>query len=112
MTAQISQLKDEITNKDQQKQQEDAKKSDIAKTIAKLKTEIAQYKKQIESSDEMIKTQENDIARLKYVISEAEAEKQKQKKDYEMVINERDILGTQLIKRDEELHLLYEKIKI
>jgi hypothetical protein len=29
-----------------------------------------------------------------------------------MVINERDILGTQLIKRDEELGLLYEKIKI
>jgi hypothetical protein len=29
-----------------------------------------------------------------------------------MVINERDILGTQLIKRDEELLLLYEKIKI
>jgi hypothetical protein len=46
------------------------------------------------------------------VISEAESEKRKQKKDYEMVINERDILGTQLIKRDEELLLLYEKIKI
>lgn len=60
----------------------------------------------------MIKTQESDIARLKYVISEAESEKQKQKKDYEMVINERDILGTQLIKRNEELSLLYEKIKI
>lgn len=60
----------------------------------------------------MIKTQESDISRLKYVISEAESEKQKQKKDYEMVINERDILGTQLIKRDEELLLLYEKIKI
>ena len=29
-----------------------------------------------------------------------------------MVINERDILGTQLIKRHEELSLLYEKIKI
>lgn len=29
-----------------------------------------------------------------------------------MVINERDILGTQLIKRHEELALLYEKIKI
>lgn len=47
--------------------------------------------------------QDNDIARLKYVISEAESEKQKQKKDYDMVIAERDILGTQLIKRDEEL---------
>jgi hypothetical protein len=49
---------------------------------------------------------------LKYVISEAVNEKAKQKKDYEMVINERDILGTQLIKRNEELALLYEKIKI
>ena len=29
-----------------------------------------------------------------------------------MVVNERDILGTQLIKRNEELQLLYEKIKI
>ncbi len=59
-----------------------------------------------------IKTQEEDIGWLKYVISEAEIEKQKQRKDYEMVINERDILGNQLIKRNEELSLLYEKIKI
>ena len=29
-----------------------------------------------------------------------------------MVINERDILGTQLIRRNEELALLYEKIKL
>jgi hypothetical protein len=49
---------------------------------------------------------------LKRVRDEAEEEIQKQKKDYEMVINERDILGTQLIKRDEEVDLLYEKIKI
>jgi hypothetical protein len=31
---------------------------------------------------------------LKYVIQEAEAEKAKQHKDYEMVMNERDILST------------------
>lgn len=29
-----------------------------------------------------------------------------------MVINERDILGTQLIKRNHELNVLYEKIKL
>lgn len=29
-----------------------------------------------------------------------------------MVINERDILGTQLIKRSHELNVLYEKIKL
>lgn len=74
--------------------------------------DIEKIQKQITSCDNMIKTQESDISRLKFVITEAEQEKQKQKKDYEMVINERDILGTQLIKRNEELQVLYEKIKI
>ena len=112
MTGHIGQLKEETIIKDNKKQQEDAKRSTYVEENAKLEKSIAQIRQQIVSSEEMIKTQENDIARLKYVISEAEAEKAKQKKDYEMVMNERDILSTQLIKRDEELHLLYEKIKI
>ena len=33
-------------------------------------------------------------------------------KEYDIVIGERDILGTQLIRRNDELALLYEKIKI
>jgi len=36
----------------------------------------------------------------------------RQKREYDIVINERDILGTQLIRRNDELALLYEKIKI
>ena len=91
---------------------EDIKKRDLEKQNTENRSNIAQKEKLIKSSEEWIKSQEEDCARLKYVISEAESEKQKQKKDYEMVINERDILGTQLIKRNEELELLYEKIKI
>jgi ribosomal protein L29 len=34
------------------------------------------------------------------------------KEEYESVIGERDILGTQLIRKNDELALLYEKIKI
>ena len=44
------------------------------------------------------------------MITEVEQEKDKQK--IELVTNERDILGTQLIRRKEELELLYKKIKI
>ena len=112
MTGHITQLKEELGTKEQKMQQEDARRSMFVEENANLDKSIKKIKAQIFSSEEMIKTQENDIARLKYVISEAEAEKSKQKKDYEMVMNERDILSTQLIKRDEELHLLYEKIKI
>jgi hypothetical protein len=34
------------------------------------------------------------------------------KEEYELVVAERDILGTQLIRRNAEAALLYEKIKI
>ena len=34
------------------------------------------------------------------------------KNEYDQVVNERDILGTQLIRRNDELALLYEKIRI
>ena len=105
-------MKDEIGIKEQQKTHEDVLEANFKKENEKLEQQITSIKDQITSSDNMIRTQDSDISRLKYVISEAEGEKLKQKKDYEMVINERDILGTQLIKRDEELCLLYEKIKI
>merc|ERR1711862_691182 len=36
----------------------------------------------------------------------------KLKEEYELVVSERDILGTQLIRRNDELALLYEKLKI
>lgn len=52
------------------------------------------------------------MGHLKKIIQEAKNQKAKQQKDYDMVRNERDILGTQLIKRNQELAQLYEKIKL
>jgi uncharacterized coiled-coil protein SlyX len=40
------------------------------------------------------------------------AERWRQKKELDLVLGERDILGTQLIRRNDELALLYEKVKI
>ena len=112
MTYQISQLKDEITSKDQAIQKERTALTRHQKENKELVDAIKLKESHINNLDQMIKEQDANIGRLKFVITEAEAEKQKQRKDYEMVINERDILGTQLIKRNEELALLYEKIKI
>merc|ERR1712071_564668 len=39
-------------------------------------------------------------------------DKDKLNKELKSVLNERDILGTQLVRRNDELALLYEKIKI
>lgn len=75
MTNQISKLKEEIAQKDAEKAEEDQKKSELAKKNQAFKKSIDQVTSQCESSDRLIKGQEADIARLKYVISEAEQEK-------------------------------------
>ena len=54
----------------------------------------------------------NTIKALEHTINEAEKQNEVQKKAFHEVQNERDILGTQLIRRNDELALLYEKIKI
>ena len=54
----------------------------------------------------------NQIKKVEATVQEAEAERQIGRKEYEGVISERDILGTQLIRRNDELALLHEKVRI
>lgn len=53
-----------------------------------------------------------EINKLHFMIKESEHQRQKLKEEYELVVAERDILSTQLIRRNVEAGLLYEKIKI
>jgi hypothetical protein len=49
---------------------------------------------------------------LQFIIKESEQKRLKLKDQYENVVSARDILGTQLIRRNDELALIYEKIKM
>lgn len=69
-----------------------------------LQEEINKIKKAIEIY------KENNI-NLKKMIATAENDHQAQKKEYQVVLNERDFLDQQLIKRNDEIYTLYEKIK-
>jgi hypothetical protein len=77
-----------------------------------LRNELTKIRKQIYSSEQMILNQRAEIQKLSQIIQEAEDERQRQQKEYEAVICERDILGGQLIKRNDELHALYEKVRL
>jgi hypothetical protein len=46
----------------------------------------------------------SEISKLHFIIKESEQQRQKLKEEYELVVAERDILGTQLIRR---FNLLY-----
>ncbi|NXD19947.1 CFA58 protein, partial [Spelaeornis formosus] len=111
-TRQLDQLKEELKEKDtalekalvEFQQSEDEKES--------LKSELLKLTKQAQETKAFIENQEAEAKKLLGIIAEADAEKLKQKKEFDKVVCERHALGTQLIRRNDEVALLYEKIKI
>jgi chromosome segregation ATPase len=112
MYHQIEQLKEEIKEKDQQIIKEHVELDKVTKTSDHIQAQLQSAQKSMHSLQNIVDQQRMSVKKLESTISEAEQERQRQKKEFEGVVCERDILGTQLIRRNEELDLLYEKIKI
>ncbi|EGR32879.1 hypothetical protein IMG5_068180 [Ichthyophthirius multifiliis] len=109
---QISQLKEEIDAKEiaLAKEHFEHKKKD--KAIEEHAHILEKNKKDIDGMQEEIKNFKGEINKLQFIIKESETKRTKLKEEYEVVVSERDILGTQLIRRNDESALLYEQIKI
>ena len=108
----ISQQKEDIDSKEQALTREYFKAKDLEKNCQSLEKQNTALATSIDQKEEDIKNFRNEIAKLQFIIKESEQQRVKLKEQYEMIVSERDILGTQLIRRNEELDLLYEKIKI
>lgn len=112
MTHQIDQLKEEIQAKEAALVKEQLEHQRVEKEKETLKAELQKMKQLAAESKAYVEAQEAEERKLLKIIAEADAERVRQKKELDQVISERDILGTQLVRRNDELALLYEKIKI
>ena len=112
MSHQIEQLKEEITAKDHALVKEHFDHAKVEKEKEGLRNELSKMKKLLDDNAETIDSQNQELIKLTSMIQKMDAMAIQQRNEYEQVINERDILGTQLIRRNDELALLYEKIKI
>jgi len=112
LTHAIQQLKQEIVTKDQYLVKEHFAHHRVENEIQMLKNDLTRIRKQIQSSEQIINNQVNEIRKLVAIINDAEAEKERQKKEHAAVIAERDTLSVNLVKRNNEVNELYEKIKI
>ena len=108
----IEQLKEDITSKDHQLVKEHFEQHKVEKETELLKSEWAKVKNQIQSSQQILLNQEEEVKKLSQIISEAQEEAVKQQKEYLSVISERDLLGGHLTQRNNELTAAYEKLKI
>ncbi|NXO29561.1 CFA58 protein, partial [Cisticola juncidis] len=111
-TRQLDHLKEELKEKDLalEKAHVEFQRSEDEKES--LKAELLKMTKQAQETKAYIANQEAERKNLLKIIAEADAERLKQKKEFDKVLSERHALGTQLIHRNEEVALLYEKIKI
>jgi len=112
LTHQIEQYKDEIKEKDKALVDEHVDLEVITKEIEKIKEKLDSSDKKQKKLQQVVDLQQQEIKKLEATIHEAMIESQNQRKEFDGVIGERNILGNQLIRRNEELALLYEKIKI
>lgn len=74
--------------------------------------EISRLRESISENENMIHTLQSEVRQLGEAIRKMDDSALIQRQENDRIINERDILGTQLIRRNDELALLYEKIKI
>ncbi|XP_052400736.1 cilia- and flagella-associated protein 58 [Carassius gibelio] len=108
----FEQLKDEITTKEVALDKERQEFQRVERERENLKAELQKMRQQAQETNQFIEKQEAEERELLKIIAEADAERIRQKKELDQVRNERDLLGMQLMKRNEALALLYEKIKI
>lgn len=77
-----------------------------------LNNEVAVLRRHMCERDDAIQKQGLEIHNLNASLKHADQNVCSQRKEYDQLINERDILSTQLIRRNDELALLHEKVKI
>ncbi|KAJ7531789.1 hypothetical protein O6H91_14G058500 [Diphasiastrum complanatum] len=111
-THQIEQLKEEINTKDLTLIKEHSENAKVEKERETLKQELSKLHQETKEAEEVIASHVATIENLNHVIAEADDESFRQKKELDVIKSERDLLGTQLVRRNEELALLYEKIRI
>ncbi|XP_051778573.1 cilia- and flagella-associated protein 58-like [Erpetoichthys calabaricus] len=112
MNDRIEGLNEEIDGKQAALLKQQSEYLHLEKEKDTIMEELQRMKKQAKETKSYIEHKEEEERKLLKIIKEADAERILRLKELQMVKNERDILGTQLIRRNDEVSLLYEKIKI
>ncbi|CAH8549942.1 unnamed protein product [Schistosoma margrebowiei] len=109
---QMNQLKNDLTLCDMNLIKEKLEKNKIEKLNEQLLLNNNQLKLQLNENMNYIELQKNEENKLIQLINNLNNQYNKEKINYNQLLNERDLLGSQLIRRNDELLLLYEKLKI
>jgi chromosome segregation ATPase len=112
MDHQIDQLKEELSMKERKHFEAVTNHKTLSERLSKLRKRINTLMEHYEDAKSRSESLSQEIKQLTKVINGCDVDLSQQQQHFLTVTNERDILGTQLIRRNDELALLYEKIRI
>ena len=112
MYHQIEQLKEEIKEKNMALVKQGSAHHRQGKDSDRIKDMLSKQNKKFQGLQGTASAQQAEIQRLNAVIQNSESERLTRRQEHESLTAQRDLLGTQLIRRNDELALLYEKIKV
>lgn len=112
MTHQIEQHREEIQTRNQENKKQEEKLARTEKDKDVLVEKLQRSNMQKDATEVELSQMNKEVKNLNDLIRDADDERKRQQKELQQVVQERDILGTQLVRRNDELALLYEKIKI
>ncbi|KAJ8709573.1 hypothetical protein PYW08_009577 [Mythimna loreyi] len=109
---QIEQLKEDISGKETGLKSCEGLLGKCNKRNEQLRTEIQAGLVKLSEARADIAALRQEEARLNRIVQEGDAARAKLMKELEGLMNERDVVGAQLVRRNDEISLLYEKIRI
>ncbi|GBP61013.1 Cilia- and flagella-associated protein 58 [Eumeta japonica] len=112
MAYQIEQLKEDITEKETSLKSCQSSLGKSNKRGDQLKTELQATQNKLSDARTELAAMTQEQARLNKIIMESDAARNKLLKHVEGLEGERDVLGAQLVRRGDELGLLYKKIRL
>lgn len=112
MNHQIDQLKDEIASKESALAKEHSAHDELEQQKVRLKSEVDRHKQAMQKQQQELLAAESEHDRLRRMVSDAEAQCAKARQQLEAVTAERDLLSGQLVRRNEDLAAVYEKLRI
>lgn len=112
MQSEITQLKGEINTKELEMAKKAADNQKEHSRNDRNQNDLSHVKKMLQEQVAIVEKRDSEVRLLSVTIHRMEEESMVFKKEREQALNERDILASQLVRRNDEIALLYEKIKI
>uniref|UniRef100_A0A6U0LU49 Cilia- and flagella-associated protein 58 central coiled coil domain-containing protein n=1 Tax=Percolomonas cosmopolitus TaxID=63605 RepID=A0A6U0LU49_9EUKA len=109
---QIEQLKKEIVGCEERITFLSKEKEDIRKEKTKLGTNVTERTQQIKELKATIQVMQNENEKLRQMMREGDVVRMSELVRYNNIVRDRDLLGTQVIKRNDHISLLKKKVHI